>query len=327
MKRLSLILLILYPLLSRGQINLVRNPSFEDTISCPTVWGNITPFLKYWHNPTDCSPDYYNACAADGSSCDVPYNLGYMQYPRTGNAYCGIYGYGTASPPSDVREYIQGELIDTLAAGKNYCVSFYVNLANLSRYSISNIGAYFSNNLISISNSCLNLPFTPQIISNPSVQLTDTVNWMIISGEFIANGDEQYITIGNFYSNTNTDTLMFNPSPFGTANIAYYYIEDVSVVCCDCEQENSDIFVANAFSPNGDGINDVIHAKGDIKELDFRIFNRWGEQVFYTNDASKGWDGTFNGLELNNGVFFYVLSGINNIGERIELKGNISLIK
>lgn len=310
-------------MLASGQINLVRNPSFEDTISCPTVWGNIAPFLKYWHNPTASSPDYYNVCATYFSGCSIPFALGY-QYPRTGNGYCGLSPFETPNP--NAREYIQGELIDTLHAGKRYCVSFYVSLANSARYSIANMEAYFSEDLISIG-TLNNLPFTPQISNPPSIQLTDTLNWMKISGEFMAIGNERYITIGNYNEDSTTDTSLFNPSFLGTTNQSYYYIEDVSVVCCDCEQDNSDIFVANAFSPNRDGINDILHVKGTIEDLDFRIFNRWGEQVFYTNDTSKGWDGTFNGVELNNGVFFYVLSGLNKYGESIELKGNISLIK
>ncbi|MEA3446003.1 MAG: gliding motility-associated C-terminal domain-containing protein, partial [Bacteroidota bacterium] len=55
--------------------------------------------------------------------------------------------------------------------------------------------------------------------------------------------------------------------------------------------------VPDLFTPNGDGNNDVIKAKGwGIKELlEFRIYNRWGEEVFFTNDISQGWDGIYKG--------------------------------
>jgi gliding motility-associated-like protein len=57
------------------------------------------------------------------------------------------------------------------------------------------------------------------------------------------------------------------------------------------------IDVAGSFTPNGDGINDVVYAKGwgIRKLLEFKIFNRWGNQVFSTDDITQGWDGSFNG--------------------------------
>jgi gliding motility-associated-like protein len=148
---------------------------------------------------------------------------------------------------------------------------------------------------------------------------------MKISGEFMAIGNERYITIGNYNVDSTTDTSLFNPSFLGTTNQSYYYIEDVSVVCCDCVQE--EISLPNAFSPNGDGHNDVFRILGDANKVDLRIFNRWGEEVFYTNEISVGWNGTYKGNELNNGVFFYILNAVTKSGIEVELKGNVTLLK
>lgn len=88
------------------------------------------------------------------------------------------------------------------------------------------------------------------------------------------------------------------------------------------------IGVPNAFSPNGDGFNDVLYVKGNgIESMIFTVYNRYGQQVFTSNDQTVGWDGTFNGKKLNPGVFVYVVSYNFFGGERQELKGNVTLVK
>jgi gliding motility-associated-like protein len=101
-------------------------------------------------------------------------------------------------------------------------------------------------------------------------------------------------------------------------------------VSCD----NSQIFMANTFTPNGDGINDRFFPQGKglstIQRL--RIFNRWGQIVFDVqnmplNDESKGWDGTLRSEPLNPDVFVYILNATCESGEPLELKGDISLVR
>jgi len=96
------------------------------------------------------------------------------------------------------------------------------------------------------------------------------------------------------------------------------------IVINDC----GDMFVPNAFSPNGDGVNDELTVNGVCLEtLTFMIFNRWGEKVFETNDVKIGWDGTFHGEKVNTGVFFYRLEGKSYDGNGYSSKGNITLIR
>jgi gliding motility-associated-like protein len=101
----------------------------------------------------------------------------------------------------------------------------------------------------------------------------------------------------------------------------------------------SEIFIPNAFTPNGDGENDKMRVRGeDIKALYFAIYNRWGQVVYesssveMTTDNSKGWDGTFNGKELSPDVYVYYLrascqedNGV--INNEFIKKGNITLIR
>jgi gliding motility-associated-like protein len=68
--------------------------------------------------------------------------------------------------------------------------------------------------------------------------------------------------------------------------------------------------VPTAFTPNGDGTNDVIYADGwGIKKLNyFKIYNRWGQLVFESNDIKVGWDGTYNGVPQNMETYIYQVS-------------------
>lgn len=83
------------------------------------------------------------------------------------------------------------------------------------------------------------------------------------------------------------------------------------------------------FTPNGDGNNDIVYAKGwGIKELlDYRIYNRWGELVFQTNDIDKGWDGYHNGELQNNDVYVYQVKVITWREEEKILEGHINLVR
>ncbi|MBI3500228.1 MAG: gliding motility-associated C-terminal domain-containing protein [Bacteroidetes bacterium] len=95
----------------------------------------------------------------------------------------------------------------------------------------------------------------------------------------------------------------------------------------DC---TDNLFIPNAFSPNGDGENDILHMHYNpycVEKAQLRIFNRWGEKVFETTDITQGWDGTFGGERLNTSVFVYFFDATIINGSKISRKGNISLIR
>jgi len=95
----------------------------------------------------------------------------------------------------------------------------------------------------------------------------------------------------------------------------------IEIVC-------GEVFVPTAFSPNGDGENELECIYSDCMEsFTFTIYNRWGEKVFVTSSMNICWDGTWKGKELNPAVFVYILEGSLIDGKRISQKGNISLIR
>jgi gliding motility-associated-like protein len=88
--------------------------------------------------------------------------------------------------------------------------------------------------------------------------------------------------------------------------------------------------VPSAFSPNGDGINDVVRplTAGFRSIIFFKIYDRWGHLVFdmYT-DRTGGWDGTVKGKMADAGVYYWHAKAINQNGEQETFKGDITLIR
>lgn len=144
-----------------------------------------------------------------------------------GNAYSGIYVFNKGG---ETKEYISQQLASPLKTDTVYCLSFFTTRADRLPFAIKTLGAYFSVNTPTlITNQYLNA--TPQV-SNTSFFLTDTINWVEIQGCFTALGGEQHITIGNFNSNANTDTLRIqstNPLTGAGTDLAYYYIDSVTL--------------------------------------------------------------------------------------------------
>jgi gliding motility-associated-like protein len=92
---------------------------------------------------------------------------------------------------------------------------------------------------------------------------------------------------------------------------------------------NPYVFVPTAFTPNGDGLNDVIRpiAVGVQEIKYFRVFNRWGQMVFHTTTNEQGWDGRIKGTLQGTNVFVWMVSATDYLGNPIFLKGTVTLIR
>jgi gliding motility-associated-like protein len=87
-------------------------------------------------------------------------------------------------------------------------------------------------------------------------------------------------------------------------------------------------FLPTAFSPNGDGQNDMLYVRGDcIKKLTLLIYDRWGEKVFETTNPANGWDGKFRSKECDTAVYTYYLAADILDGTTISKKGNVTLLR
>lgn len=111
----------------------------------------------------------------------------------------------------------------------------------------------------------------------------------------------------------------------GTDTIAYEMPSNFSV-----EVSSSVLNVPNAFSPNGDGINDVFRVKQDYKSIvEFHgyIFSRNGKKLFEWTDLTTGWDGTYHGNDVADGVYYVRIDAKGADGKRYNIKKAVNLLR
>ncbi len=158
------------------------------------------------------------------------------------------------------------------------------------------------------------------------------------------------------------ETLQLTATANQSGNVTYTWSPNFGLSCYDCPQPlfdgvysqqytvvattdagcfgtsvvpvtvipNYDIFIPNAFTPNGDGQNDTWQLFGNMasmKQADVKVFNRWGEKVFESNDLNFQWDGTYKGEKVYPGVYTYVAKfvWINNHSDN-NYKGSITVL-
>ncbi|MBT6439245.1 MAG: T9SS type B sorting domain-containing protein, partial [Flavobacteriales bacterium] len=86
--------------------------------------------------------------------------------------------------------------------------------------------------------------------------------------------------------------------------------------------------VPSAFSPNGDGNNDVLFVKGEgIVNMSFQLYNRYGEMIFQSDDQRIGWDGTYKGIESPIGTYVWKIWYQEYSGEEGKAIGHVNLVR
>lgn len=92
--------------------------------------------------------------------------------------------------------------------------------------------------------------------------------------------------------------------------------------------KDENIYMPNAFTPNGDGLNDYFKAIGHgIKSCKMTIYNRWGEEIFVSNSMLEGWNGSYKNEPLSSDVFVYTVQAFGYSGQAYYLKGTVTLLK
>jgi gliding motility-associated-like protein len=91
----------------------------------------------------------------------------------------------------------------------------------------------------------------------------------------------------------------------------------------------SGYLMPSAFTPNNDGLNDCYGIKywGVINELEFSIYNRWGERIFFTRNIGQCWDGTYKGAKQNGGVYVYMIRAKTTCESEVFRKGTVVLVR
>jgi gliding motility-associated-like protein len=104
--------------------------------------------------------------------------------------------------------------------------------------------------------------------------------------------------------------------------------EDSIAVNVSADIAKNGIQIPNAFTPNGDGLNDCFGVKflGSISNLKLSVYDRWGNRVFYTTNPNQCWDGRYKDRDLGSGIFIYHVSATTLCGN-VEKKGTVTLIR
>jgi hypothetical protein len=218
MRTLIAFLLVIFNLpQAEAQINLVPNPSFEDTVYCPFGLNQIDAAVGWSNFNGSC--DYYNSCA--NNYCNVPLARCGFQYAHSGEAMSGVVTFDKNIAAQNYREHCGIEMISILNIGSVYYFSFYfVRGDSTTNLASNNLGVKFFTSQLSLPTSVNN--YSHYKIDTICI---DSVNWNRLSGSFIADSAYKFLAIGNFYDDFNTDTI----SLYSDSRWAYYYIDDVCV--------------------------------------------------------------------------------------------------
>jgi len=177
------------------------------------------------------------------------------------------------------------------------------------------------------------------IYVNPKINADAGRDTIVVVGQPLqlngSGGSQYFWTPATGLSNP----AVFNPvGVYGTANdtVKYKLIVTDDIGCTDSAfvtvsifKTTPYIFVPTAFTPNNDGLNDLLKpvAAGVQKINYFSVYNRWGQLVYSTSQIGKGWDGRINGQLQQTGVFVWMISAIDFTGNPFFLKGTVTLIR
>lgn len=171
-------------------------------------------------------------------------------------------------------------------------------------------------------------PLKPVVNVDQEVTFTDASH-----GATISNWNWYFNSTAQFTSNLQNPTFMYTEP--GTYAVALVVKSDKGCIDTIVRQlvvgEDYGVYVPNAFSPNGDGLNDIFQPKGfGIVKYEIQIFDRWGEKVFQTKNFEQGWDGKFQGRGgevIEEGSYTWLINVTSVFGKAHELKGHVTLIK
>ncbi len=308
------------------------------------VNGGTPPISFVWSNNAtnalvnNLAPGAYQVTTSDNNGCSTVMNISFASPPTIEilllaidpvscptytdgaiqiSAIGGTPGQTTAYQYSiDGTNFQTAEFFQNLSAG-NYTVSIRDSQGCLKDTTIQVIEPAVLDLLVLPTDSTIDLGSSIALVSSVSNYGASDINyysWSPLSG---LNCSDCATTVATPYYTTDF-TLTVNY----LQNCAVSETVRVNV------GDGEDFYVPNAFSPNGDGNNDVLEVYGrGLAKVDLTIFNRWGEKVFDSNNQWQGWDGNYKGIESPAGVYTYYVEATYLNGKTKGKKGTITIIR
>jgi gliding motility-associated-like protein len=158
--------------------------------------------------------------------------------------------------------------------------------------------------------------------------IDDGTEQLITSLPYVGSLTNKYIDDVSLYIDSEGDFCYRIEAVEGNGNP--YSMMDTSYSNYACVEQLPLVHTANAFTPDGDGLNDTyipVQAYMNLEGYEFSVFNSWGGQIFSTSDPQEGWNGTSNGVPSQDGVYLYIVK-YKVMGESyMDKKGTITLLK
>jgi len=223
-------------LLAQEKENLVPNGSFEEASNKLRRLKGIE-YAENWSSPTGVTADLFSSYAKMPEVL-TPENVYGKEEPKDGENYAGIIIYSYND--KEERQYITTKLTTPMKKGMRYKVQFYASLAELSKYSTNKLGAHFSKKPFSTKEKVAAIIEKTHVMHPDEVIFNGMYGWDLVCGEYVAEGGEKYITIGNFTTNMDVkDERNKKPREMRGQQIiaAYYYIDDISVELLDQDEQ------------------------------------------------------------------------------------------
>lgn len=167
-------------------------------------------------------------------------------------------------------------------------------------------------------------PVTPVVVNTAVTTNSASFSWKSIpgaTGYLISIDGGAYITVTDtFYNVTGLqqETVSLRVISLGTLSCQTSLAGQATA-----KLKPGEVFIPNAFTPNGDGKNDIFKPEGNIKATDMKIFNQWGELIA----TGSGWNGTSGGKSQPIGVYIYAMKIIMTNGSEVIKKGSVNLLR
>jgi gliding motility-associated-like protein len=308
---LTLLLVFLMGASLTGYSQLLNNPSFEGTPQ------------------TDSAPTPWKACNAFSSPDTQPGSWNVTKAPSHGKSYLGLVTRGNLGPYANINEAAQLQLNVKLIAGKTYLFSVDLAFSETQGHEIGwgDFLSYAHPAVLKIwggVNSCekTELLWESPVVNHPDWKpypitikpQRQDLNYLVL--------EANHSSLPSYFGNILIDNMVEIPLP----EPAIINLPETEPAKSVCSLEAFDV-----FTPNGDGLNDVFLFKPGVSlaKSKLKIYNRYGREIYETDDLEKGWDGKINGTMGAAGVYYWYIEYWCINGNQIldnKLKGYVTLL-